>query len=375
MRKQALYTQRNHGMSLIELMVAIAIGSILMTGLVMMFTHSSESRRELEKTGVLIENGRYATQLLYDDIRHAGFYGYYYASASAPSTMPDPCETSDKTKLTEGMALPIEGYTAPSLTSTPDISATSCGSLLTSANLAPGSDILVIRRASTEDPLVHADQQSGEVYLEANVHDANFLLGTEAGTLKKYPGSYASFPSTNPWSTSAASLTTPADIRKYEVHVYFVAPCSNGTGSNGVCQSGDDTIPTLKRLELVKGSSNAKMEIDPLVEGVEYMKVTYGIDSSPSTVNVTTTELGDGMPDSYTATPATIADWMLVDGVRIYLLVRSSDKTPGYVDRKTYTLGPYTIGPFSASADLPYYRHVFDTEVLSMDVAGRREIP
>ena len=95
-------------------------------------------------------------------------------------------------------------------------------------------------------------------------------------------------------------------IRKYVVHVYFVAPCSVGSGANGVCASGDDSIPTLKRLELVAEGGARLLKIVPLVEGIEYLKAEYGVDNFPAGASITGLS-GDGMADTYTASPATAA--------------------------------------------------------------------
>src|SRR3972149_6360508 len=109
------------GMSLIELLVAIAIGSILMVGLLTVFSNSSRSHRELEKSSQLIENGRYAIDLLYEDLRHSGYYGHFFDLGTPPSTLPNPCETGSAADLLAATAMPIQGYKAASLTARPDI--------------------------------------------------------------------------------------------------------------------------------------------------------------------------------------------------------------------------------------------------------------
>ncbi|MBI2994030.1 MAG: PilW family protein, partial [Gammaproteobacteria bacterium] len=161
-----------------------------------------------------------------------------------------------------------------------------------------------------------------------------------------------------------------ADTRKYHVHVYFVAPCSFGTGAQGVCQSGDDEVPTLKRLELGSDGSDTVMEIVPLVEGVEYMKVEYGIDNSPTDVNDATGLAGDGVPDTYKSSPS-VAEWPLAVSARIHVLARNVTGTVEYSDAKTYQLAGMTAGPFGDT----FKRRLFSTEVRPMNLAGRREIP
>jgi type IV pilus assembly protein PilW len=361
---------RNAGLSLAELLIAMAISSGLMLGLATTFKTSSDSQRALEKSSQLIENGRYAISLLYEDLRHAGYYGHYYMLGAPPTALPDPCETTSLTRLRDAMAMPVQVYKAASLTARPVITSTptnTCDSaLLDDSNLQPGSDILIVRRADTS--IFTGSPNEGEVYLQANSRVANLMIGNPASdvptdsadgltaNLKKYPGK--------------ASDTTIADTRKYRVHVYFIAPCSFGSGTGGVCAAGDDTIPTLKRLELGTDGSDTVMNIVPLVEGIEFMKLEYGIDNSPTAVNPLTGLEGDGTPDIYVSAP-TVAQLPLVVSVRVHLLTRSPDETAGFADAKVYTLAGVTI-PASNDA---YKRHVFSTEVRSMNLGGRREIP
>jgi type IV pilus assembly protein PilW len=385
------------GMSLVELLVAIGIGSILMVGLVTVFSNSSRSHRELEKASQLIENGRYAVDLLYEDIRHTGYYGHFY-DLPAASGLQDPCETASATNLYNGLSMPVQGYTAidlagdPSLDFRPDITATTCddkGLFPTSApfNTSKGSDILVIRRADTAlfsgtspdgtTTVATGTPTTGEVYIQANMRAADIQIGnsgagvidptdTSAKTADNATQDMEKYPS--------KTSTTWADIRKYHVHVYFVAPCSIGSGTNGVCTSTDDTIPTLKRLELTNDASgNTIMEIVPLVEGIEYLRLQYGIDTTPTATNPVTNQIGDGVPDSYVSTPST-AQWPSVVAIRASLLARNVKETQGYSDGKVYTLAGVTI-PASGTIGDKFKRHVFSTEIRPMNLSGRREIP
>ena len=357
------------GFSLLELMVSITIGIILMTGMVAMFNSSGEARRELEKTGTLIENGRYAINLLYDDVRHAGFYGQYYDLGDAPGADADPCEVANLAQLKTDIALPLQGFRAATLTAKAGIvAASTCDEkgVLPATNFVAGSDILVIRRTDTAvftgTPTVNA------VYAQANARDLNLMLGVSGANV---PGTTANNNGTaNLLKYPSKTVTTAADTRRYHVHIYFVAPCSYGSGVKETCTASDDDVPTLKRLELDVVGGNTAMKIVPLVEGIELMKVRYGLDTVPTTVNLTTGLVGDGMPDSYVATPA-LAQWPGVASVRIYLLARSTQITADYRDTKQYDLDGVLAGPYEDK----YRRRVYSTEVLPINMAGRREIP
>jgi len=89
------------GFSLVELMVAIALGLLILTAMVLVFTNANSTRAEIDRNNRQIENGRYAIELLRDDVQLAGFYGEMnwgnfiapsaVPSAPLPGVMPDPC--------------------------------------------------------------------------------------------------------------------------------------------------------------------------------------------------------------------------------------------------------------------------------------------
>jgi len=67
-----MHSIKQKGFSLIELMVAMAIGIILLLGLVSLFTNSSVLNRAQSGLAQLQENGRYAIARIKDDIEQAG---------------------------------------------------------------------------------------------------------------------------------------------------------------------------------------------------------------------------------------------------------------------------------------------------------------
>ena len=379
MKKSPTSLARSAGFSLIELMIALTIGLLLLTVLSLILVNSHESNRELQKTAQQIENGRYAIDTVSQNVRHAGFYGHLFSLPATPGSLPDPCELSNLTTLLGALALPIQGYRAADLATRADVSATTCISkgLLTNANLKPGSDVIVVRRASTQALSVGAVPTLNDVYIIATGSG----LGVQAGTAtaitstSQVDGATAC---TATSSTAALGLCrqngTAAPIRKYMVHIYFVAPCSAGSGTGGVCTSSDDTIPTLKRLELVASGGTRKFDIVPLVEGIEFIKAEYGLDNSPATTSVTGL-IGDGIVDSYAAPPASVADWSNVITAQIFILARNTEATTGYSDTKTYALGSLSPVLMTSAANDTYKRHAYSTNVRLVNPAGRREIP
>lgn len=359
------------GFSLVELMVALTVGLLLLTGLSLIFVNSSEANRELQKTSQQIENGRYAIDILSQDLRLAGFYGHFHM-LPAPVGSPDPCEIVSTAVLEDGLALPVQGYRAANLSTRADITGTTCDDkgLLTNANLRPGSDVLVIRRAHTNIVATTATPVVNEVYIQSTGTEAKIRFGI------------ASVLGTNHADGNNYNLKyhngTSAPVRKYHVHVYFVAPCSAGAGAGGVCTgvAPEDTIPTLKRLELTSIGGATTMTLTPLVEGIEYLKIEYGVDDNPPLPASSATGLiGDATVDSYAATPA---DWSTVIGAKVYVLARNTLATASHVDDKTYLLGtaPGVVGTtLVAAANDKFRRHVYTAAVRLMNTSGRREIP
>jgi type IV pilus assembly protein PilW len=361
------------GVTLIELMIAITIGLLMLTVLAVLFQESTRSHKALSEASQQIENGRYAIQLLSDDLHLAGFYGRFSSLAAAPATSPDPCAVSTTTTLYDALPLHIQGFNAANFTSRPSLaSAPLCAAILTNANLQPGSDIVVIRRTDTTQltgtPILN------DIYLQANPTAAEIQVGvaTAVGTTLKANGYLASGASAA--DTAHTSLVnkdgTAAPIRKYHVHVYFVAPCSvpsNGsTTCTGSADDGGSPVPTLKRLELSSSGGATVMSIDSLVEGIEMMKVDYGVDTTGSL-----TSGRDGTPDgNYLRIPASLpADWADVMGVNVFLLSRNIRQSANTADTKTYNMG--LAGGYTPGGS--FKRHVYSTTVRLTNPSGRRE--
>ena len=322
------------GLTLVELMVALTLGMLLLLGLASIYSRNTRTQQEIERSGRQLENGRYAMQLITDDIGLAGYLGEF-SPTSAPATLPtNPC-SSTLADLQTAFSLHLQGYDNGA-------GALSC------VTGYRGGDVVVIRRAAgcssanftaatslepgcdaTDDTLPYL-QTSG-----CSADATSYALATSAVSTP------ANFPLRKIGCTAAASL------RRFRTHIYYVA--SNNVGSDG--------IPTLKRWEL-GGSSNPV----PLVEGIENLQFEYGIDANG---DGDTADAGEG----YVSAPATVGEWSNVVAVRVHLLSRNDSVSPGYTDTKTYSLGGVTVGPFNDG----YRRHVYSATVMVENVAGRRQ--
>lgn len=315
---------RQSGLSLVELMVSLTIGLILLAGITALIARQSSTRTELEKSSRQIENGRYAMEILHNDVELAGYYGEYSPPLTTTYAVPaDPCDIAAANQGwdsgTQGVPVPVYGYTGADATP-------SC-----ITNRLAGTSILVVRRTAT--PAIAAGTAvAGTTYLQVsrcNTDTSSFAFGTSGFNLKQ------------------KDCATLAPLHKYIVRIYYISSCS-------VCTGSADTIPTLKMVEFIDGTQTTV----PLAEGIENMQFDYGVAASATSAS----------PATYTTAPAA-GDWRNVMAVRINLLVRNNDPTAGYTDTKTYTLG----GAGTVTPGGPYMRHLYSQVVRLVNPSSRRE--
>lgn len=336
-RFRAAPPRRMAGLSLIELMISVTIGMMILSGVAFVFVNTSSARNEVERTGRQIENGRYAVEVIADDLRLAGFYGELNVGAiTAPGALPANQCSLDAADWNAWIPLHVQGYDNGAGF---DKTTTAACAL---ADQKANTDILLIRRARTCLAGVAGCEAvaSGKPYVQVSLCASEVtahklgLEGTETFDRKK------------------KDCTATADKRQYIVNIYYIST-NNGSGVN---------VPTLKRLELTGGGWTTTA----LVEGIEEFNVAYGLDTD-----------GNGSPDSYSASPAaTVAAWQSVVSVQLHILARNLETSPGYTDAKTYTIGIDAAGdPVTVAPGLGYRRHVYSSLVRLNNPAGRKDTP
>ena len=350
-------SKRNQiGFTLVELMIGVTLGLLILAGLTEIFISNSRARGEIEKANRQVENGRFAMQILSEDIRMAGFFGEFDPTVlAAPAIKPDPCMALPA-DLKAALPVSVQGY---------DNGANwSCSISGLLSDMRTGTDILVIRRVST--CVVGAADcdavSAGIPYFQAALcSNANHLGSNNTADY------YGLDTTTSNLTRLKKGCATLADLRRYRTHIYFIA--NNSIGSDGT--------PTLKRAEL--DASVSGFTVVPQVEGIEDLQFEYGLDTKNPT---------DGTPNVFTADPDNygtcvngvgancLANWQNVVAIKVNLLARNTDKTTGYSDDKTYSLGlkadgttANTFGPYHDA----YKRHAFQALVRLDNPAGRKQ--
>ncbi|MNZ33067.1 hypothetical protein D3C78_504050 [compost metagenome] len=373
------------GFSLIELMVASAIGLMIMAAILTLYLNVVRTNEELAKTNALVENGRFAIQLLQDDIAHAGFWDGYMPDfedltlpvAQAPSDIftsaPNLClkfdswTGGDYFKRRLGVAVQVhQSNTVP----------TGCADVV--KNRKNDTDILVVRHAST---CTFGDAEcgvyeSGDLNFQSSRCDEDEDAG---GNQIKYVLTKGDE------ELHELDCVTPVAKRRFIYNIYYVRDYAVTVG---------DGIPTLVRSGFGLDGV-ADQTPDALIEGVERFRVELGVDHvSDDGIDIVAStgannyksavkwkdpdvldspvNRGDGSPDKFVncGGGCSVDNLVNVVAVKLHVLVRSQTATQGYSDGKTYSLGGQTFSPNDG-----FKRHLFSTVVRLNNVAGRRETP
>lgn len=379
--------RRETGLTLIEFMIAIVLGMVVVAAMAVLIANQSTVRSEVDRAGRMIENGRYSMQTMSDDLLVAGYWGEISTNPDAPTGLtamaglPNPCvftlnavesNPGDATTwaLQEATYLYVQGYDDSAITSSLLTSTLACLS-----NWKSGTDVLVVRHVDpdasdilTGGAVDLSKLTSGQMYVQTGLSSATSTsFGYRVNT-----GSSAANNATNfPLVTKSGALATP---RKLLVHIYYVATCDVCSGT------GADTIPTLKRVELTVSGGAPASTTAVIAEGVENLQFEYGVDSLPNP-GAGAYATGDGSPDSFVnaadGTLGSVGDnWRGVVSAKIFLVTRSTDKSPGYTDTRQYCLKS-TCSTSSdyytpSAADAGYQRHLFTQSVRLSNPSMRR---
>jgi type IV pilus assembly protein PilW len=319
----------NQGLTLIELMIAMLIGTMLLSGTLAMFISNKRIYKEQESMGRLQENARFGLGILMYDIRMAGYTGCsnsisnvenHVAGASGTNILDfsNAVEGSESkanwlpTNSTDGVASMLAGTDGISvrylddtgLQIQPPYMPTASAALQVTANngLIVGEIVGV------------ADCDSADIFQISNANpDTSGTIAHNTGT--GTPG--------NATKDLQKKYLGDASIVKFISRRYFIATGAYGGPSlfrNHFAMDKDDADGDNNRTEMIQHSQE-------LIEGVENMQILYGEDTS-----------SDKIANTY-LTAANVTNWDNVVSVRLSLLFRTVEVNRQIdPDSSTYTL-------------------------------------
>jgi len=336
------------GMTLIEIMIAMLLGSVLLTGVIQIFTSSNKTYRLQENMSRLQENGRFAMSFLTQDIRQLGYFGCLgrnFNSANIENAL------KDQTNVAWDMTTALTGYDNVD------------SSFPVFSNVIINSDVIVVRGLSANEiPLISPFSDSAQMFVDPTFNDdcpsskattchiGDILIVTDCsqGTI---------FQSTNTQSTgggTGVNVVSSGNATFIPGNNSPILSNSYGQGSKiaKLKTSGyfirlnPAMNPALYRASLsVTGNKVNILSAEELVEGIENMQILYGEDTDD-----------DGTANYYVPSSPAV-DMSAVISIRVSLLVTSLD------DNLTQKPVPYTYNGTTTTPTDRRLRRVFSSTV------------
>lgn len=359
-------SQKQTGLSLIELLIAMVLGLSLAAGVVQVYVGNSTTERSQEARARLQDNGRFALNFLAQEVRMGGYLGCL--SGIDEDTVNSTLAASPNSFQPE---FGIQGWEADGTdfgtisNSANNVAVvdtdgggwgTSGGNILPSINALPDSDIVRIWSAAGTPAIINTvtqgvtptinidaitDLQEGDILLLSDCDQADWVQACEidpagGGTTSDITLAPASG-TCSPGNTASSPITVAAggEAVRLEGTLLYVGKRGN-TATN---------VPALFRHQL--GDDATPGVAEELIEGVESMQIVYGVNLDADSRNTV---------DSYLAADL-ITDWRSVISLRISLLMQSVEN--GVVPApQPYTFMGVTYDGSAGNGDLAQDRRV-----------------
>jgi len=305
--------RRSAGVTLIELMVALSIGSFLMIGAMTVFMQSRTTFRVTESVSRLQENARFVLDAVEPNIRMTHYWGL-----------------TTRSNKVQGRATPLEPVPA-GLNVTADCGQNWTINLITEVDgtnngygwvcpafggaVQPQADTLVARRAS-EDPIPVL--QAGTLYIQsARFRDSQLFQGVVVP-----PG----------------FLAGTSQTHQLMVNGYYVS-------QNSSLDTPGNPVPSLRVKTLVGGALGPRIVDQEVLPGVEDLQVQLGVDTdavgSPNRGSVNR-YVNPGDPIIDPLDPNFLPNAQIL-AVRIWVRVRAQRPENGFTDTTNYVYADQNV--------------------------------
>ncbi len=344
--------RRRSGFTMLEMLVAIAIASVVVVGLYGLFTVQSRQFLFQDLQMEMHQNLRFGTDVLSRSVRMAGFstsgfvagvMGYDGTSGSSVDAEELPAIISWDSDGTNGTDAITVIYGEPSTVMSTDWSVTeSCDA--TTIQFQPNliDNNAKLQQLEAGDLLLchdYASMSGPESYLWSLSADANAATG-EVDVSSNSGVGYTDYDNICPASENLSPIMRCA---RAQVLTFYIDDEADEFGP------GSEDSPVLMMDLNYNWPNNDDV---PLVDNVEELQLEYCMDDP---AGVATCNTPEQWKDSFTSDRADE-----VVAVRIHLVIRSSREDP----RDLYKSTPFSLANKTASSDQDgYYRQVLTTEV------------
>lgn len=294
----------SYGFSLIELMVAMVVGIIILSGVFAMHLATQDAQKVNEAQMDMVADARFAIELISYDLRHAGMWGgtnikEYIKCRSGDASCAVPALAGNDCAGGEWYA-DLSQPVFASDNDNPYPGATGC--IGDGENYLAGTDVLEIHYA---DSNVSDELRDNQAYIRANFVNGEIFIGNAVPKLDFFEES--------PFT----------DNHELYAYAYYISDFTDVEG---------DGIPSLRRAALVNGP---EVQNQLLVSGVAFMQVQFGEDVAGN----------DEIADRY-VNPGDVTDWEKVYSIKIWLVMQSDEDQIGFDTTKTFDIAgvPVSFG-------------------------------
>lgn len=336
---------QQHGFTLVEVMIALVLASLVILAVVSLFLGNFRNYRMEEGNARIQENGRFALEILTENIRESGHSGCMNADkmrikviANAP--VPEAFTGSDDMikGFEAGVGLPATLYPTivPNTDSLRVRRANGCGAALDGNSDTSSTMNIIANDCSLEvdDVVIVSDCEDAHIFRVSAVSAGSVTHEVSKNQTARLCRSYP-----DPITPAACApgenkvYHKDAEIMKVESTIYYI-------------RENSANIPSLYEYTRAAGAVE-------LVEGVDDMQIMYGLDSAGA----------DRIIDEY-VTADLVTDWSQVVGAKLSLLLASIDDNvlDGIIPPTAFTKSEDGITVTAPVADLQL-RRVFSTAV------------
>ncbi len=282
------------GLSMVELLVAMAVQFILLAGMVHVYSSSRQMSSLNHELSRVQENGRYAIDTLLYDIRMAGYSGCRNLEDVSPNIIaqspPNYAVLNDSLSVYENGVGWVNPGSINRLAGTDVITLQSvrgAGVQLTGNMTADNANIQI---AANPDGL-----QANDLVLIFDCLSADLFRATSVSSSSgKVTIAHAN--SSNTSNRLSKAYQTDAQVMSFDAHTYFIGIDTNGDPGLYQHSASSDTTVLLAR-------------------GVQGLELILAEDTD-----------GNQRPDSY-VNGSNVENWENVIGVRVGFLMQSADST------------------------------------------------
>ncbi|TPH19235.1 PilW family protein [Litorilituus lipolyticus] len=290
--------QKQKGFTIVEIFIALTIGLVLFAGVLSIFVGLSTTTKETSSYGELQENGRFAISVLTADLLRQNFWGDFGGTFGRSNLIAVPAPPANDC-IGEG----INNSTFPAAVG--HFRTLWGQSVIQADPMGCFTDAKINANANLRSELIQIKRSIGEDLLVAPA--GNYYLTTTNTTGSIYAG--------------GAGIPALENSRtwRYQHHVYYVREEA----------VGNEVVPVLMQGRL----TNQAMNFAPIIDGIEIIRFSYGIDST-----------GNGEVNTFVSTDnMTNALWNNANGnrilaVKIFVLARSIARDIKYTNTNTYQL-------------------------------------